>query len=425
MKKHVGMYAWGGPGTLQLLRTKYHSPTIDTASFLELYEYGYWKKAQELFGVTDAWLTYSWGFSEQRELESYAFVRAKLTHFQKLGIKTHGYVQGFNVVTDDFLGQDIFCQDLSGHRLPYSKGRSFTCPNSPEATRLILDRILWACQEEFDGIFIDNIIFGLPPIVVSKEFVPFFGCACSYCKEAFLKQFGYSLPLEGFVPKTLKDYLLFRADSVEKVVAAAFQITQRFKKQLGVNLYDPFLHTPELYFGYSLEKLDQYLSYFLFENHAHPARIIEGNSHLQSFIKASKKPVFVVSYKDGIGFEEQFSQRDLDLVFSEAEALHYAPCLKATEFTTNGVWHALRLEKFQRPELQKMEVLPEKPKMKLKKLTFLQRKRSVLAQKYAATILSIVYENYWLDKLARKLGLFQKQLWSIRHYDLSEFGSLE
>ncbi len=425
MKKHVGMYAWGGPGTIRLLQTKYHSPKIDESRFLQLYEYDYWKKAQELFGVSDAWVTYSWGFSEQNEIEAYSFIRAKLEHFKKLGIKTHGYIQGFNVVTDNFIGRDIFCQDADGHFLPYSKGRSFTCPNSPEAVRVILDRVLWACQEEFDGIFIDNIIFGLPPVAVSVDFVPFFGCACQFCRAAFKGQFSYDLPIKGLSGKTLTDFLKFRVTSVEKVIAAAYQITQRFKKQLGVNLYDPFLHTSEIYFGYSLKSLDKYLSYYLIENHAHPARVMTGNVHLLTFIKEAKKPVFVVSYKNGIGFEEQFSQQDIDLMFSESEALHYAPCLKATEFTTDGIWHPLKLEKLKKPDLIEMTVLPAKPTLKLQKMTFLQKKRAILAQKYAATILSMVYESAWLDKIVRKLGLFQKQLWSVKDYDLHEFGSLE
>ncbi|CAN5302036.1 hypothetical protein BH10PAT2_BH10PAT2_0340 [soil metagenome] len=420
MKKRVGMYAWGGPSTIQLLKTKYHAPKIDEQSFMQLYEHAYWQKAQALFGVTDAWLTYSWGFSDEHEQAGYAFVLSKLLHFQKLGISTHAYVQGFNVVSADFKNQDIFCRDPNGHLLPYSKGRLLTCPNNPSAVKIILDRVRAACCESFSGIFIDNLLFGLPPVLVSQDFVPFFGCACHFCQEKFKAQFSYDLPIEGLCERTLPDYLQFRSSAVTNVISQVANLTRKYHKELGVNLYDPFLHTPELYFGYNLKELEPYLGYDLFENHAHPARIVQGNVHLVDFLKKSKKPAFVVSYKDGIGFEKQFSQMDINQVFSESEQLHYSPCLKATEFTTQGVWHTLRLDKLSKPErvdvsVEKFSALKSNSLLPAKAWQVLFAK---CIQKILPGAMSFIYEHAFLDLLLRKSGFYQKQLWSVKLHEL-------
>ena len=55
----------------------------------------------------------------------------------------------------------------------------------------------------------------------------------------------------------------------------------------------------------------------------------------------------MVSYHRGIGREKQYSQADFNAVYSESQALGYAPCYKASEYTTKGVWHNMRLDKLQ------------------------------------------------------------------------------
>lgn len=418
MQKRIGMYAWGGPGTIRLLQTKYHQPEIDRESFLRLYDPEYLTRAQELFSVTDAWIAYSWGFSDQTELPDRKFVVKKLPNFQKLNIATHAYIQGFNVVTAEF--SDVFCHDPAGHLLPYSKGRSFTCPNNPKAAKIILQRVEKACQEDFTGIFIDNIIFGLPPIFVSQNFVPFFGCACSHCKIRFQEEFGYDLPVAGLSAETLQDFLKFRVRSTERLIKAAHKITQQYHKQFGVNLYDPFLHSPALYFGYTLESLNKYLSYLLIENHAHPSRLENGNSHLDELLKKTEKTVFIVSYNNGIGFEKQFTQADIDAIWSDSETWGYSQCLKITEYTTQGLWHALRLEKLKPPLFKKKDYLRTEntPSVRLKIAKKWQIKLAKLQQNFVPTLLNFVYEHRSADAIARKLGFFQKQLWSVKNYDL-------
>ena len=95
-----------------------------------------------------------------------------------------------------------------------------------------------------------------------------------------------------------------------------------------------------------MEELAQIQDYLLFENHYLPTRK-RSNAYLKPLMKPSSTPVFVVSYKRGIGREKHYSQAEFDAVYSESQALGYVPCYKASEYTTKGVWHNLRFEQLQ------------------------------------------------------------------------------
>lgn len=349
----IGIYAWGGPGTIRLLRTKYHNPSIDEGSFLRLYEPGYLAAARQKLGVTDMWVTYSWGFSDATEAEDRRYIVERLPNFRREHIAAHAYVQGFNLVTDEFAGQDPFCRDSRGRLLPYSKDRSQTCPNNPQARDILLRRVEAACREPFDGVFIDNIIAGLPPFFVRRDYASFFGCSCRHCRERFRSQYGYALrPGTKLGEKQIADYLSFRSHSVFEVLSRASELVRSSGKQFGVNLYDPCCHAPELYFGYCLDHLLPLLDYLLIENFALGRAGGPDNTHLTPLIESARKPVFVVSYRDGIGYDAAYTQHDIDAIWSEAADLGYSPCLKATEYVTGSTWHALDLDQISAPTLR-------------------------------------------------------------------------
>ena len=398
----IGAYFWAGPGTIRLLQTKYHSPRIDKDHFLQAYDLPYLQKLKELFGTTDAWITFSWGFSDQTEKKDYHFLRKKLKNFQNLGIRTHAYIQGFNVVTKEFANQDFFCSDHWGNQQSYSKGRSFICPNHPQTRQLIISRIKKALQENVNGIFIDNILFGFPPIKSSSNFTPFFGCACSYCQKKFYQRFDYLLP-KHFSKSQLQDYLLFREKSVTKLVKEFSQLVHAKQKEFGINLYDPILRNSRLYFGYSLEKIESYLDYFLIENHSLPSQK-RNNNHLLPLIQKTNKPVFVVSYQEGIGFEPQYTQAQINNIFSEAKQINYSLCLKMTEFTSQKTWHCLYLENLQKPNLNK-KIFPHFQIKESKKKEFGRISRMFWNTIQPLTIptASLALNNKVAAKLTRKL----------------------
>jgi len=404
----VGLYAWGGPATIRLIETKYHSPQIDTHSFLGLYDLDSLQRIRDTLNVTDMWVTYSWGFNDHREQEDYDFIASRLPNFAKVGIQAHAYIQGLNVVTADFPNADFFAVDGAGQPLSYSKGRRFICPNHPAARQLILDRVESACQLDFAGIYVDNILFGLPPVYVREGYASSFGCACSFCQERFLQLYGYN-----FVPyekegKQLQDYLEFRCNSVFTLLKSAQEITHTYHKELGINLYDPVLLDPRLYYGYDLEHITPLLDYFMVENHQHPLSSEVGNQHLRSFIRQAKKPVFVVSYKQGIGREPSFTQQDFDTIATEANQLGYAPCYKGTEFTTHGEWHAVRLEGIQPPSLSSLSEQQERAiQVRIPKAA--SRLGKWVSQKFDRHYASLVrahYETPWLHTVIHKWGIF-------------------
>jgi hypothetical protein len=73
MNKRTGFYCWAGPGTIRMIKLKFFNPKIDRHSLMHSYDYNYLSKAKELFGITDVWATYSWGFSPETEKEDYKF----------------------------------------------------------------------------------------------------------------------------------------------------------------------------------------------------------------------------------------------------------------------------------------------------------------------------------------------------------------
>lgn len=341
--QRVGLYAWGGPGTIRLLQVKYHSPRIDEASFMKLYDPAFLDDAQHKLGVTDMFVTYSWGFSDETEQPERQYIVERLPNFQQRDIATYAYVQGLNVVTSEFPDRDIFCHDSAGNLLPYSRGRSLTCPNKPGARAIIRQRVEAACQEDFTGIFIDNILFGLPPFYFRRDYASFFGCSCDSCRRAFQDQYGYALPVDKFLGESqLADYLSFRCRTISHLLEDLSAIVRSSQKQFGINLYDPYWYTPEVYFGYDLKQIAPLVDYHLIENYALGQDVGITNRHLIPLIEREpQKPTFVLSYRRGIGHDAHYGQKEVDLIWSDAEALGYAPCLKASEYKTHGQWHAL------------------------------------------------------------------------------------
>lgn len=354
MKENVtrlGLYAWGGPGTAEMMRVKHGAwgMTVDDASFLRLYDDASLDNAASL-GVTDMWVTYSWGFGDSAEQAQRQYLRSRLPAFRQRGIATHAYVQGPNRVVRD-CSRALFCTDGNGRLLPYSAGRAMLCTNNPEGMRAVLERVQAACSEDCDGVFMDNMLYGAPPAYIRKDFATFFGCACHWCRELFAREYGYPLPLrERKGERQVADCVRMRCDSLQRLVAAASDICKAAGKTFGVNLFDPVWHDPATTFGYALSALTPHCSYLLFENHALAGEGNVSNAHLLDVIRAAGKPAFIVSYRKGIGCDTQWSQRDIDALAHDAQAGGYYACIKASEYVRKRTWHAADLSAWSKPQ---------------------------------------------------------------------------
>lgn len=419
-KSPVGMYAWGGPGTIALLKEKYPQPQIDTDSYEKIYTEEYIKKAKEEFGLTHMWVTYSWGFVSEKKQDHYSYIRNKLPIFKKNGIKTIGYIQGLNVVTEDFSDQDIFCRGPKGQLLPYSRNRHLICPNNPNAQAVVEKRARSAASEGFDGIYMDNILFGISPIFVTNKMIPAFGCYCKYCKEKFLKDYGCPMPKNDFTRKQdITNILDFRTRSTNAFVKKISEIAHNANKSFGVNMFDPFHHNAEIFFGFDHDEIAKHVDYHLFENHAITKENKIDNSQLINLIKETNKPVFVLSYKDGIGIDESYDSEIIDAIFSESQDMHYSPCLKASEFKTESVWHALRISDIKKPKISKeyKSVPKETRKKSLPKHNFLHDILAKTLNPLYPQITNFLYHN--ANNFIHTRNVYTKAVKKYQLYDIS------
>lgn len=351
--KRTGFYCWAGPGTVRMIKLKYFDPQIDEASVLGSYEYEYLQGVQEKFGVTDAWVSYSWGFADHIEAEDKAFTLSKLENFKRLGIKTHAYIQGPNLVYTDFAHKDWWARDKQGNLISYHRGRKVVCINNPEFQEYILDKVTEMVRHDFDGIFMDNIQMGqlgVPHSLKSKR--AFFGCNCAYCNQLFELETGFSIK-EAFRSHLGRQrYLEFRVSSTTSFIAQISQVVRGARKEFGTNSFDPKFEMHHVY-GTDLEALQEHQDYLLFENHSLPVHNKRNNHYIHTLIeeRALKKPVFVVSYKKGIGFDASYSQEWIDRAFSEAHFSHFHLCLKGSEYVSDKKWHNLVVETYASPRI--------------------------------------------------------------------------
>lgn len=416
----VGLYAWGGPGTVRLLHTKYANPTIDTQSFLKMYDASWLDSAKKTVNVTDMWVTYSWGFSNATEKKDREFITHRLPLFRDRNITSYAYIQGTNLVTKEFPQsgpESPFCRDAMGALLPYSRGRSLTCPNNPKAVAIIASRVAEACEHDFDAIFIDNIFFGLPAWYFRKDLLSFCGCSCSYCQEKFYKEYGYQLPLRSKKgEKVVTDYINFRTRSITELITRVSKISRSAGKQFGVNLYDPYWHTSDIMFGYNFAEIEPHLDYFLIENH----NVVRGNAHLKPLLSSTDKPTFIVSYKKGIGFDSSFTQDELDTWWTDAHTHGYIPCLKATEYITNKIWHGIKWESVTPPRILALPTLSTQkiiPKIKVKSSSLITQFFVPMIDIFLPTVLRIYYSSAWVFDVINSLGVYQRLVHSPRVYE--------
>ena len=350
----AGLYCWAGPGTLRMTALKFFSAPVERESVMRSYDADVLARTKDLLGLTDAWVTYSWGFPKAVEREDEEFLRSKLGNFRRLGIRTHAYVQGMNLVREG-AAADYWCRDARGRPIPYHRGRSLCCPNNPAFRAYLLSRVEDACREEVDGVFVDNFHLGQFPVPAGGA-VTSFGCHCAYCRASF----GEEIPRGGAVDDDrVRAYIDFRAESMHALSRDLRQVADRHGKMLGVNGLDIDLDA-RLFYGYDVRRLAAVHDYLLVENFNHPS---EGrtNAHLAPLARALPVPLVIVSYRRAIGRHPRLRQEDLDGVFSDAAAAGFVPCYKGSEFTTGGTWHNLDPSALRAPSIRPLPA-PKPPR---------------------------------------------------------------
>jgi len=338
--QRVGLYLWGGPGTIRMIRLKFFDPKIDEESLMRSYEYDYLARMRDTFGITDVWATYSWGFSDEREKEDREFLVSKAENFTRLGLRLHAYIQGANLVYRDFPDSDWWARDERGRLIPYHRGRKVTCLNNPGFRAYVASKIRRMRGLGFDGVFMDNIQMGQLAMGARHRLLAFAGCACDYCKTLFEDATGHEIPRRLRNDAITHEYLAFRAASTTSFIEAAANEAHDARLLFGSNSFDPSFDT-EVVFGTDLGEIARIQDYLLFENHAFPRRGVSHNLPAELIAREIRKPVFVVSYARGIGRDAALSQDQLNAWRGERQIATFSSCLKGSEYVTDGVWHNL------------------------------------------------------------------------------------
>jgi len=365
MLNRIGYYCWAGPGTIRMIRVKYFTPRIDEQSLMTSYDYDYLAKAKELFGITDFWATYSWGFSDKTEQEDRSFLLDRLDNFKRLGIKVHAYIQGPNLVYDEFPDKTWWARDEKDRLIPYYRGRRMCSIHNQGYVDYVVEKIRATHGLGFDGIFVDNIQHGQLGVPTQPGNLPFVFCGdySAPARAEFRAETGTDIP-DDFErdPDLTATYLNFRVEANTRYIECLADVVHEGAMEFGSNFYDPKFD-PKYIYAIDLDKKTAAQDYILFENHALPSSDgKKNNAYIERLIEKRKitKPVFVVSYRNGVGMAPQFAQEDLDNLYSEASKSNFLLCLKGSEFTTKNVWHNLYLDEYHLPQRNKL--LPREEK---------------------------------------------------------------
>lgn len=354
----VGLYHWGGPGTLRMNEVKYYGVKHDEASVLGCYDRDYLSRAVDLFSLTDIWVSYSWGFSDKTEQEDYDFVLSRLDDMKTLGLTVHAYIQGPNLVYDEFPNADWWARDERGRSITYYKGRWMCSIHHPDYLEFVTRRIERMAGLGFDGVFMDNIQHGQLGVPMPEGVLPFVFCgdASPAAQADFRAQTGCDIPFDFEQDIDLtRTYLDFRVQANTRFISHVADVVHQGGMVFGTNHYDPKFD-PYYTYGIDIKAMAEVQDYVLFENHSLPTDDgARHNGYVEDLIRRLPitKPVFVVTYAEGVGLEPQFTQNQLDNVFSEGANANFHICVKGGEFTTRGRWHSLYLDGLKPPRTDK------------------------------------------------------------------------
>jgi hypothetical protein len=279
-------------------------------------------------------------------------------NFKKLGIRVHAYIQGPNLVYDDFKDTDWWARDEKGRLITYYRGRKMASIHHDGYLQYVEDKIKGLYGAGFDGVYIDNIQHGQLGVPNQPGKLPFVFCgdASPSARRAFHAETGLEFPDDFEKDLDVTDaYLKFRVRANTQYVARMAAVAHEGGMEFGTNFYDPKFD-PTFIYAIDLKAKSDIQDYILFENHSLPSsdgRI--NNCYVERVIRENEieKPVFVVSYTNGVGMAEEFSQEDLDNLYSEAAESNFNLCLKGSEFTTGKVWHNLNPDLYTTPRRDK------------------------------------------------------------------------
>jgi hypothetical protein len=203
-------------------------------------------------------LTYSWGFPPETEREDWESFESATTKYHALKAKVFAYIQSSNCVySGSFTQKNWYASTPQGKKVYYYSGRYMTCFQNPEWIDYLKERVSDAIERGADGIFFDNMWYGLQPNSLYGTWLGGAGCFCDVCKERYQSEKGHPIPVFTDLKKPdVMDYIQWRADRMTDVIQELSNYARSIKSEvmISANDYDPVMRPVKIIFGIDFEK---------------------------------------------------------------------------------------------------------------------------------------------------------------------------
>ncbi len=219
-----------------------------------------------------------------------------------------------------------------------------TCFQNNDWINYLKERIEDAIKRGADGIFFDNLWYGLQPNALFNTWLGAAGCYCTVCQEKYHQETGKRLPTQmDFQKKEVVDYIEWRSQSMTLVIQQLSDFARSLKSDviISANDYDPVMRPVKLIFGIDFPSLAKIQDVTMIENFALPKwvdsheKILVNNTltvrNTQPYLPRQKH-LSVLSYDAGIGFDPVYPSRRILTGMAEAAALGCSMTTKGTEY---------------------------------------------------------------------------------------------
>ncbi len=339
------IYLWAGPGTIRMNKLKFMQVDVDENIHYEAHQF----TGADLVvnGLHQNWihLTYSWGFPLEIEQEDWQSFEDATCEYHNLGAKVFAYIQSSNCVySGSFKDKDWYAITPKGKKVYYYTGRYMTCFQNNTWIDYLKERIQDAIKRGADGIFFDNLWYGLQPNALFRTWLGAAGCYCTTCQEKYYHETGKRMPtLMDLQKREVLDYIEWRSQSMTLVIEQLSDFARSLKSDviISANDYDPVMRPVKLIFGIDFQPLAKIQNVTMIENFALPKwedshqKILVNNSltirNTQPYLPYQKH-LSILSYDAGIGFDPVYPSRRILTGMAEAAALGCSMTTKGTEY---------------------------------------------------------------------------------------------
>lgn len=338
------IYLWAGPGTVRMNQLKFMGVNVDVPVHMSAHQGEGVNRVVNNFYQNWIHLTYNWGFPPEIEKEDWDSFEIATQEYHRRNAKVFAYIQTSNCVYDgSFKDKNWYALDPNGEKIYYYSGRYLTCFQNPEWTAYLHERISDAINRQSDGIFFDNLWYGLQPNSLFNTWLGGAGCYCPTCQEIYHREVGLTIPrMIDLKHPDVINYLQWRSQKMTDVFQELSSFARNLKPGIFIsaNDYDPVMRPVKLIFGIDFSKLAEIQDVTMIENFALPKWEPKLNSlvnnaltlrNSQAFLP-EKKHLSVISYATGIGFDPVYPIRQTLTGMAEAAALGCSMVTKGTEY---------------------------------------------------------------------------------------------